>query len=113
MKEELLNTIKKILEEFLPNITTNEIRVELKEELDTLAELIEHSYEKLRVVVRISDIRENVVKDIDVENVKLRDVIDTELTNMIDLIVGIDPDDEDDSVPPLECAFYGFEWDDM
>jgi len=59
---------------------------------------------KRNLLKSIAKIREETLPLVTDPTVHQR--LDDELQDLINQIVGIDPDDEEDSVPPLEASFY-------
>ena len=108
----LTDQINKIREEIAPQATPPEVREKL---IDRLTDLIEMNESvggtRPNLSGAIVTIGSQVVTQ--VNNREVRDALDEALVNVLYTVIGVDPDDEDDSVPPLECAFYGEGFEDL
>jgi len=113
MKEKLTNTIKRINTELVSRISDKTLKDLITSKLDELDLEIKESYEKYKTVRHIAILNEEFSELLKNEEQEIRVGVYADMGSMIDMIIGIEPNDDDDSVPPLEGAFYGEEWDDL
>ena len=108
----LTDQINKIREEIAPKVKPTDVSQKLIDRLTDLISMNESTDgTRPNLSSAIISIGNHIVPQI--EDKEAKEELDNAMVDLLDTVIGVDPDDDDDSIPPIECAFYGPEWDEL